>query len=229
MRPITFEINFIKYPEGSCLVKMGDTLVLCNASIEEKVPPFLDGKGKGWITAEYSMLPRSTNIRTRREASAGKLSGRTQEIQRLIGRSIRACINLKALGERTITLDCDVLQADGGTRCASINGAFVAMTLAVQKLQKKGTLASSPIKSAIAAISVGIKKGEILVDLDYKMDSTCDVDMNIVQLEGGKLVELQGTAEGDTFSLDESTRMIQKATMAIEEIIALQKEVLGTA
>ncbi|MCB0327840.1 MAG: ribonuclease PH, partial [Bdellovibrionales bacterium] len=211
LRPLEFIPNFTQHAEGSCLVKMGKTWVLTTASIEEKVPPFLEGKKKGWITAEYSMLPRSTHTRSRREVTAGKASGRTQEIQRLIGRSLRACIDLKKLGERTIIVDCDVLQADGGTRTASINGAFVSLSLAIQTLLNKKTLSESPIVKPLSAISVGIKSENILVDLDYGEDSNCDVDMNIVMLGKDQFVEIQGTGEQETFSLQQTLAMLEAA------------------
>ena len=225
-RKLVFEPSYLKHPEGSCLVKTGETWVICTASIEERVPPFLEGKNKGWVTAEYAMLPRATSSRTRRESKTGKQGGRTQEIQRLIGRALRACIDLKALGPRTITLDCDVLQADGGTRTASINGAFVALALAVRHLQEKKTISTSPIKSAVAAISVGMKNGDVLVDLDYKEDSSCDVDMNFVMLEGDKIVEMQGTAEGEAFSSKDAQQMLEGAQTAIAKIMEAQKKLL---
>ena len=227
LRPLEFTPHFTAHPEGSCLVKMGQTWVLATASIEEKVPPFLEGQGSGWITAEYSMLPRSTHTRSRREASTGKLSGRTQEIQRLIGRSLRACLDLRQLGERTITIDCDVLQADGGTRTASINGGFVAMVLAVKKLQREKKLTLSPVRHGLAAVSLGMRKGEILVDLDYKEDSSCDVDMNFVMLENGQIVEMQGSAEKNTFSMDEAQAMMKQAASACAGIFERQRAVLA--
>ncbi|MFH1018770.1 MAG: ribonuclease PH [Pseudomonadota bacterium] len=229
LRPLSFEPDFIKYPDGSCLVRMGNTWVICSATVENKVPPWLEHKEQGWLTAEYSMLPCATNTRTRRESTVGRPAGRSQEIQRIIGRALRSCLDLKALGERTILIDCDVLQADGGTRTASINGAFVALASAVQSLQRKGTIASSPVRSAVAAVSVGLKGSEILVDLDYDEDSTCDVDMNIVMLEEGKIVEMQGTAERGSFSSGESQRMVQHASEAISEIMKAQKEILKKA
>jgi ribonuclease PH len=197
LRPIEFLRNYTKHAEGSVLIKCGDTHVLCSASIEESVPSFLKGKGQGWVTAEYGMLPRSTSSRMPREAAKGKQSGRTQEIQRLIGRSLRAIIDLKKLGERTIHIDCDVIQADGGTRTASISGAYVALYDAIQTLIKSKKIMSSPLIDSIAAISVGIKGGEVLLDLDYVEDSSCDTDMNIVMTGEGKFVEIQGTAEGE--------------------------------
>jgi ribonuclease PH len=206
---------------------MGNTWVLATASVEEKVPPFLEGKKTGWITAEYSMLPRATHTRKRRESTAGRPDGRSQEIQRLIGRALRACIDTTLLGERTITIDCDVIQADGGTRIASINGGFVALAFAVRWLAEKKKIATSPVKSAVAGISVAMKSGEVLVDPDYDEDSTCDVDMNLVMLEGGRLVELQGTGEGGTFSPKESQEMLQRAMPAISKVIELQRNVCG--
>ncbi|MFH1262706.1 MAG: ribonuclease PH [Pseudomonadota bacterium] len=229
LRRITLEPNFIKHAEGSCLLKMGETWVITTASVEEKVPPWLERKGSGWVTAEYAMLPRATNSRTRREGAAGKQTGRTQEIQRLIGRALRAAVDLKALGERTITIDCDVIQADGGTRIASINGGFVSLALAIAWLQKKEKIATSPIKSAVAGISLGLKKGNFLVDPDYNEDSTCDVDLNVVMLEKGKIVELQGTAEGATFTAEESNQMVRQASHAIERIFDAQYSALGVA
>lgn len=227
LRPIVFEPNYTAHAEGSCLIKTGKTWVLCTASIEEKVPPFLMGKDQGWITAEYSMLPRATHSRTQRESVKGKQSGRTQEIQRLIGRSLRACLDLKKLGERTITIDCDVLQADGGTRIASINGGFVAMSLAIQKLIKNKKLKESPIHSTISAVSVGIKKGTVLVDLDYGEDSSCDVDMNIVMCGQDKIVELQGTGENATFSFAEMSMMMEQAKLSANFIAELQKKIIA--
>ncbi len=227
LRPLSFEPNFLKHPDGSCLVRMGDTWVVCGATVDDRVPPWLEHKGQGWLTAEYSMLPCATNTRTRRESTVGRPTGRSQEIQRLIGRALRACLDMKSLGERTILIDCDVLQADGGTRTASINGAFVALALAVKSLQQKGKIASSPIRSAVAAVSVGLKENEVLVDLDYKEDSTCDVDMNVVMLQDGRIVEMQGTAERGTFSPADSQRMVQSASEAITEVINAQREVLN--
>lgn len=224
LRPLILESGFIQHAEGSCLIRMGQTWVLTTASVEEKVPPFLDGKGKGWVTAEYAMLPRATHTRTRRESSQGRPSGRSQEIQRLIGRSLRACIDLKALGERTITIDCDVLQADGGTRTASINGGFVSLALAIQKLQKQDKLTSSPLQTAVAAVSLGIKNGNVLMDLDYKEDSSCDVDMNVVMLEGQRIVEIQGTAEGVAFSKEQVQNMLGHAEKAIQYIMRAQRK-----
>lgn len=199
LRPVTFTRGFTRYAEGSVLISMGETRVLCNASVLEKVPSFLKGKGQGWVTAEYGMLPRATHTRSDREAARGKQSGRTQEIQRLIGRSLRAVIDLSALGERTIHIDCDVLQADGGTRCASITGAWVALADAIDGLLAKGAIQTSPLLDSVAAVSVGVVKGQPLLDLDYEEDSGCDADVNVVMTGAGRLVEVQGTAEGHTF------------------------------
>lgn len=226
LRNIVFEPNYIDHPEGSCLVRMGKTWVLCTASIEERVPPFLMGKDQGWITAEYSMLPRATHSRTQREAVKGKQSGRTQEIQRLIGRSLRACLDMKKLGERTITIDCDVLQADGGTRIASINGGFVALSLAIQKLVKSKKLSENPITSTVSAVSVGMKKNEVYVDLDYLEDSSCDVDMNVVMLGADRIVEVQGTGENATFTFPQMSQMMEQAKLAANFISELQKKIL---
>ncbi|MEZ4703716.1 MAG: ribonuclease PH [Bdellovibrionota bacterium] len=224
IRSLEFHPHFTAHAEGSCLVKMGGTWVLTTATVEEKVPPFMEGKKKGWITAEYSMLPRSTHTRTRREATQGRLGGRTQEIQRLIGRSLRACVDPKKLGERTITIDCDVLQADGGTRTASINGAFVSLCLAIEGLLKKGLLKETPILNPLSAISVGKKMGEVLVDLNYEEDSSCDVDMNIVLLGENQLVEIQGTGEQETFSISEAFSMMEAAIQACRQIQQVQKQ-----
>ena len=217
-RPIDFRRKFTKHAEGSVLVISGDTQVICNATIDETVPSFLKGKGQGWVTAEYGMLPRSTNTRMGREAARGKQSGRTQEIQRLIGRSLRAIINLKKLGERTIHIDCDVIQADGGTRTASISGSYVALHDAIDYLLKEKKLAETPIIESVAAISVGIMNGKALLDLDYAEDSKCDTDMNFVMTGSGDFVEIQGTAEGKPFSkkeMDELTKIAQKGIALI--------------
>ena len=227
LRTIEFIRHYTKHAEGSVLAKFGDTHVLCNASIEETVPSFLKGKEQGWVTAEYGMLPRSTSSRMQREAARGKQSGRTQEIQRLIGRSLRAIMDLKALGERTIHLDCDVIQADGGTRTASISGAYVALFDAVQTLINSGKLDSSPILDSIAAISVGVKDSSILLDLDYSEDSQCDTDMNIVMTGSGKFIEIQGTAEGVPFSRNEMDLLINAAEAGIKTIITKQIEALN--
>ena len=226
IRHIEILRDYTKHAEGSVLIKCGDTHVICNASIEEKVPSFLKGKGQGWVTAEYGMLPRSTSTRMPRESARGKQSGRTQEIQRLIGRSLRAIIDLKALGERTIHIDCDVIQADGGTRTASITGAYVALCDAINPLIEKEILKTSPIKDAVAAISLGVEDGEVLIDLDYAEDSNCDTDMNIVMTAQGKFVEIQGTAEGEPFTKDEMNNIILLAEQGIAKIIHIQKDVL---
>ena len=225
-RSIEILRNYTKHAEGSVLIKCGDTHVICNASIEEKVPSFLKGKNQGWVTAEYGMLPRSTSSRMARESSRGKQSGRTQEIQRLIGRSLRAVIDLNSLGERTIHIDCDVIQADGGTRTASITGAYVALYDAINPLLEKGILKDSPIKDSVAAISLGIKDGEVLIDLDYAEDSNCDTDMNVVMTGEGKFVEIQGTAEGEPFSKEEMDNIILLAEQGITRIIQLQRKAL---
>ena len=225
-RSIEIIRKYTKHAEGSVLIKCGDTHVICNASIEEKVPSFLKGKNQGWVTAEYGMLPRSTSTRMSRESSRGKQSGRTQEIQRLIGRSLRAIIDLNILGERTIHVDCDVIQADGGTRTASITGAYVALCDAINPLLENGVLKTMPIKDEVAAISLGIKDGEVLIDLDYEEDSNCDTDMNIVMTGKGKFVEVQGTAEGDPFSKEEMNKIILLAEKGISKIIQLQRNAL---
>ncbi|MFO7746970.1 MAG: ribonuclease PH [Orrella sp.] len=199
LRPVSFTRGFTRYAEGSVLIAMGETRVLCNASVLAKVPPFLKGKGQGWVTAEYGMLPRSTHTRSDREAARGKQSGRTQEIQRLIGRSLRAVVDMSVLGERTIQIDCDVLQADGGTRCASITGAWVALADAIDGLLARGEIQANPLLDSVAAVSVGVVKGEALLDLDYEEDSGCDADVNVVMTGSGRFVEVQGTAEGHTF------------------------------
>lgn len=209
LRSIEIIRNYTKHAEGSVLIKCGDTHVICTASIEQNVPSFLKGKNQGWVTAEYGMLPRSTSIRMTRESSKGKQSGRTQEIQRLIGRSLRSIIDLKKLGEITIQIDCDVIQADGGTRTASITGAYVALHDAIQNIINKGIIKDSPIIDSIAAISLGVKDSDILLDLDYAEDSTCDTDMNIVMTGSGKFVEIQGTAEGVAFTRDEMNNLMK--------------------
>ena len=227
LRPLRIERNFTRHAEGSVLIRMGDTHVLCTASVEESVPPFLRGKGQGWVTAEYGMLPRSTHTRSAREAAKGKQTGRTQEIQRLIGRSLRAIIDLKALGERQITLDCDVLQADGGTRCASITGAWVALWDACEKLVASGKLAENPIRDHVAAISVGIYRGAPVLDLDYPEDSGCDTDMNVIMTGSGGIVELQGTAEGEPFTRSQLEQLTDLATAGVASLIAAQKTALA--
>ncbi|SFZ77281.1 ribonuclease PH [Chitinimonas taiwanensis] len=227
LRTVRLTRQFTRHAEGSVLVEMGDTKVICTASVEESVPPFLKGKGEGWVTAEYGMLPRSTNSRMKREAASGKQSGRTQEIQRLIGRSLRAVVDLKALGERQITIDCDVIQADGGTRCASITGAFVALQDAINGLLASGKLASNPIRAQVAAVSVGVFQGQPVLDLDYLEDSDCDTDMNVVMTSQGGFVELQGTAEGAPFSRSEMNSLIELAEAGITELMAAQKAALA--
>ena len=227
LRPIEFIRNYTKHAEGSVLIKCGDTHILCTCSIEESVPSFLRGKGQGWVTAEYGMLPRSTSSRMPREAAKGKQSGRTQEIQRLIGRSLRAIIDLKKLGERTIHVDCDVIQADGGTRTASISGAYIAIYDAIQTLIDSNKISASPLINSIAAISVGIKNGEVFLDLDYEEDSSCDTDMNIVMTGNGEFVEIQGTAEGVAFSRREMDSLINMAESGIKIITQKQTEAIG--
>lgn len=226
LRQIRFTKGFTKHAEGSVLVEFGDTRVICNATLEEKVPPFLRGKSQGWVTAEYGMLPRSTDSRMRREASAGKQGGRTVEIQRLIGRSLRAAIDLTALGERTILVDCDVIQADGGTRTASITGGFVAMSLAIQKLLAAGTLTESPILHGVGSVSVGVYQGQPVLDLDYAEDSTAETDMNLVMTEQNEFIEVQGTAEAAPFSMAEMNAMLALGQKGIVELIRLQKACL---
>lgn len=228
LRPVTIIRRFTIHAEGSVLIEFGDTKVLCTASVEEKVPPHKKGSGEGWVTAEYGMLPRSTHTRSDREAARGKQSGRTQEIQRLIGRSMRSVFDLKKLGERTIHLDCDVLQADGGTRTASITGAFIAAQDAVSTLLKSGKLSVSPIIDHVAAISVGIFKGVPLLDLEYVEDSDCDTDMNVVMTGAGGFVEVQGTAEGAAFSSDEMQTMLRLAKKGIDELVVMQKKSLSS-
>jgi ribonuclease PH len=229
LRPITITRRYTRYAEGSVLIEFGDTKVLCTASVEEKVPPHKRGSGEGWVTAEYGMLPRATHTRSDREAARGKQSGRTQEIQRLIGRSLRCVFDLKALGERTISLDCDVIQADGGTRTAAITGAFVAAHDAVTGLRERGLLkgTASPIREFVAAVSVGLVDGTPLLDLEYVEDSACDTDMNVVMTGGGGFVELQGTAEGAAFSRDEMNTLMLLADKGIRELIAAQRAALG--
>ncbi|MGL4515798.1 MAG: ribonuclease PH [Shewanella sp.] len=227
LRTVTLTRNYTCHAEGSVLVEFGNTKVLCTASVEEKVPPFLKGKGEGWVTAEYGMLPRSTGSRMKREAAAGKQSGRTQEIQRLIGRSLRAVVDMKALGERQITIDCDVIQADGGTRTASITGAFVALTDAINGLIAAGKLESSPIREAVAAVSVGVVGTTPVLDLDYIEDSACETDMNVVMTAAGKFIEIQGTAEGEAFSRSEMNALLDLAEKGIGELIVKQNAVLA--
>ena len=227
LRDIEIIRKYTKHAEGSVLVKFGDTHVLCTASVDEKVPGFLKGKGQGWVTAEYGMLPRSTGSRMDREASKGKQSGRTQEIQRLIGRSLRAIIDLEKLGERSIQIDCDVIQADGGTRTASITGAYVALADAINHLLKIGKLQNSPLKQAVAAISVGVYKGQPVLDLDYIEDSDCDTDMNVVMTADGGFVEVQGTAEGEPFDRAAMNAMLDLAAHGIGQLVIKQQEALN--
>jgi len=227
LRQVRLTCNFTRHAEGSVLIEMGDTRVLCNASVEEHLPPFLRGKGQGWVTAEYGMLPRSTHTRSAREAAKGKQTGRTQEIQRLIGRSLRAVTDLKALGERQITLDCDVLQADGGTRCASITGAWVALYEACEKLVQAGKLPANPVRDHVAAVSVGIYKGTPVLDLDYPEDSDCDTDMNVVMTGSGGIVEIQGTAEREPFTRPQMNTLTDLAEAGIRRLIAAQQGALA--
>ena len=228
MRVVRFTPDFTRHAEGSVLAEFGDTRVLCTASVENRVPPWLRGKGSGWVTGEYGMLPRATNTRSSREATRGKQGGRTLEIQRLIGRSLRAVIDLEALGERTITLDCDVIQADGGTRTASISGAFVALSLAMQRMSKSKAIPKNPLYGQVAAVSVGIYRGTSVLDLDYAEDSEAETDMNIVMNEAGGFIEVQGTAEGHAFTDDEFAAMLDLARKGIGEIVTVQNEVLAS-
>jgi ribonuclease PH len=229
MRPVRITRGYTMHAEGSVLIEFGHTKVLCTASVEEKVPPHKRGSGEGWVTAEYGMLPRATHTRSDREAAKGKQSGRTQEIQRLIGRSLRAVFDLKALGERTISLDCDVLQADGGTRTAAITGAFVAAHDAVSRLLAEGKITATPIRDHVAAISVGILKGTPLLDLEYVEDSACDTDMNVVMTGAGHFVEVQGTAEGAAFTRREMDALLALAEKGVAELVVLQRQALGLA
>jgi ribonuclease PH len=226
MRSARLTCNYTMHAEGSVLVEFGNTKVLCNASVDDKVPPFLRGKGQGWVTAEYGMLPRSTTERMGREAARGKQGGRTMEIQRLIGRSLRAVVDMAKLGERTITIDCDVLQADGGTRTASITGGFVALAEAIRKLQADGTLKQNPLTGSVASVSVGIYRGTPILDLDYAEDSNAETDMNVVMTDGGLFIEVQGTAEGHPFSDEEMQQMLALARMGIAELTERQKAAL---
>ncbi|CRL64578.1 MULTISPECIES: ribonuclease PH [Proteus] len=226
VRPITITRHYTKHAEGSVLVEFGDTKVLCNATVEDGVPRFLKGQGQGWVTAEYGMLPRATNSRNAREAARGKQTGRTMEIQRLIARSLRAAVDLKALGEFTITVDCDVIQADGGTRTASISGACVALVDALNKMVEEGKLKKSPLKSMVAAVSVGIVDGEPLCDLEYVEDSAAETDMNVVMIDDGRMIEVQGTAEGAPFSHEELLALLALAKGGLEKIFEAQKEAL---
>lgn len=227
LRTISFERHYTKHAEGSVLVSFGDTKVLCTASIEAGVPRWLKGQNQGWLTAEYGMLPRATNTRNQREAARGKQSGRTQEIQRLIGRSLRAMVDLNKLGENTIYIDCDVIQADGGTRTASITGAAIALVDALESLQRQKKLKSDPFLGLVAAVSVGIKEGQVLLDLDYDEDSSCDTDLNVVMTEAGGFIEIQGTAEEKPFSRREADAMLSLAELGIQALITKQKQALG--
>lgn len=226
LRPVVIERDFIKHAEGSVLIAVGDTKVICTASVEDKVPPFLRGLGEGWITAEYAMLPRATEVRNVREASRGKQGGRTHEIQRLIGRALRAVVDLKAIGEWTIWIDCDVIQADGGTRTSSITGAYIALVDALTKLKEQENWETLPITDYLAAISVGIVDGQVLLDLCYQEDSQAEVDLNVVMTGSGKLVEIQGTAEAETFTRQELTAMLDLAESGINELVKIQRRVL---
>ena len=227
LRAVSFENAFTKHAEGSVLVSFGDTRVLCTASVEERVPPWKKAEGGGWVTAEYGMLPRSTHTRMRREANAGKQGGRTLEIQRLIGRSLRACVDLNALGSRSITIDCDVIQADGGTRTASITGGYVALVMAIKSLMDKGLLKENPVHGQIAAISVGIHNGTPILDLDYAEDSTAETDLNVVMNEAGGFIEVQGTAEGHAFRREELDSMLNLAADGIAELLQMQRDAIG--
>lgn len=222
MRPVSIETSVTKHAEGSCMIRMGDTHVLCTATIEDRVPPFIKGSGLGWVTAEYGMLPRSTTSRMRREATAGKQGGRTVEIQRLIGRSLRAGVDRVALGERQITVDCDVIQADGGTRCAAITGGWVALRLAVNKLMKIGDVTSDPLVDPVSAISCGIYAGQIVLDLDYPEDSEAGADGNFIMTQSGKLIEVQMSAEGSTFSRDQMSQLLDLAEKGVKELAEIQ-------
>lgn len=229
LRKIKMLPEYISYAEGSMFIQVGNTQVVCNASVLDSVPPFLKGKGQGWVTAEYGMLPRATHTRSAREAARGKQSGRTQEIQRLIGRSLRSVINLEALGEHTIHIDCDVLQADGGTRCASITGAWLAAALAVQHMLENNLITKNPIKEHVAAVSVGLIGGEAVLDLDYQEDSQCDADINVVMTGSGKLAEIQGTAEGQCFTVEQLNKALEYASSGIQELIELQRQIVDFA
>ena len=227
IRPTKITADYLMHPEGSVLIEVGRTRVICSASVEDRVPPFLRGAGKGWVTAEYGMLPRATSTRTQRESTAGKVGGRTQEIQRLIGRSLRSVVNMVELGERTIWLDCDVIQADGGTRTASITGAFVAMVLALEKLRERGAIPRLPVTNYVAATSVGVVSGTPLLDLAYEEDSKADVDMNVVKTSDGRFIEVQGTAEAQPFDRSELDALLALADRGITDLIDCQREVVG--
>ncbi len=227
LRPIRMTRQFTKHAEGSVLVEFGDTRVICTASVEERVPPFLKGKGRGWVTAEYGMLPRATHTRSSREASRGRQDGRTMEIQRLIGRALRAVLDLEALGERTITLDCDVIQADGGTRTAAITGGFVALADAVRHLMGRKLVKKNPLHGQVASVSVGIYRGEPVLDLDYAEDSEAETDMNVVMNDAGAFIEIQGTAEGHAFRIEELQAMLTLARTGIDQLLSKQRDALG--
>ncbi len=227
LRPVEILPGYLRHPEGSCLVAFGDTRVIVTASVEEKVPPHVLGTGKGWVTAEYGMLPRSTHTRSGREAARGKQGGRTMEIQRLIGRALRASVDLAALGPRTITVDCDVIQADGGTRTAAITGAWVALALAARKLRSSGKLGKDPVLQPVAAISVGVVEGQVHLDLDYEEDSTAEVDMNVVANAGGELIEVQGTAEGKPFPRKTLDALVDAGLAGVAELVGLQRKAVG--
>ena len=227
LRKVNITRNFMKFAEGSCLIELGDTKVICTASVDDGVPQFLKGKGGGWVTSEYSMLPRSCQQRVQREAVRGAVGGRTHEIQRLIGRSMRAIVDLPALGERSIWIDCDVIQGDGGTRCASITGSFIALSDAVSWMKKKGMISKPPVLDHVAAISVGLIKGEPVIDLTFQEDSNADVDMNIVMTGGGKFIEVQGTAEGEPFDGEQLHKLLELAKNGIGQLIDIQKKILG--
>ncbi|WP_314342550.1 ribonuclease PH [Simonsiella muelleri] len=229
LREITIQPNFLPHADGSVLISCGNTKVICTATIDQNIPSFLRGKGEGWVTAEYGMLPASTQSRMKREATSGKQSGRTQEIQRLIGRSLRACVDMKKLGERQILIDCDVIQADGGTRTTSITGAFVALKMAIQKMLNDGRLPETPLIGSVAAVSVGVVGGVPLLDLDYPEDSNCDSDVNLVMLNADKIIEIQGTAEGAAFGIDELNKLIQLAQKGIRELSEMQKKAFQAA
>ncbi|HEY0828426.1 MAG TPA: ribonuclease PH [Bacilli bacterium] len=228
IRPVTITTNYNKYAEGSVLIEVGETKVICTASVEDRVPPFMKGQGKGWITAEYSMLPRATHVRNQREAAKGKLGGRTMEIQRLIGRALRSVVNLQAMGERTLTIDCDVIQADGGTRTTSITGGFVAMALAFNKLVQEQRMSKFPITNFLASVSVGVIQNQVVVDLNYEEDSKAQVDMNVVMTSLGQFVEVQGTGEESPFSKEQLNEMLLLSEEGIHSLIDIQKSVLGS-
>jgi len=226
LRKIKIARNYIKYAEGSCLIEFGDTKVITTATIEQSVPPFLKGKGVGWVSAEYGMIPRSCKTRVQREAAKGKVAGRTYEIQRLIGRSLRTVVDMKKLGERTIWMDCDVIQADGGTRCASVTGSFISLILALEKMRKDGILEDIPVSDYVAAVSVGMAGGSLILDLDYNEDSIAEVDMNVIMTGNGRYIEIQGTAEREPFKKEEMDKLLALAGKGIEEIVAIQKKEL---